>query len=134
MGKVELKEGARIRGIKNTIIDGGGRRSSCNNEKKNERSYIVLAGDITYDNHWFPVRECDGYRVEQSRGYLQQKTASAIPSSFTVDTRAIQYSELLRKFEETSHLSVEQKKVGRDLLRYKEFFTSQPGQFNSFQY
>jgi len=46
MGKVELKERASIRGIRNSIIDDGGRRSSCNNEKKNERSLVVLAGDI----------------------------------------------------------------------------------------
>jgi len=51
MGKVELKEGARIRGIRNSIIDGGGRKWSCNNEKKNERNLLVLAGYITYDNH-----------------------------------------------------------------------------------
>ena len=58
MGKVELKEWARIRGIRNSIIDGGERIWSCNNEKKNERSLVVLAGDIAYDNHWFSVREC----------------------------------------------------------------------------
>jgi len=51
MGKVELKEGAPIGGIRNCIIDGGERRSSCNNEKKNERSLVVLASDIAYDNH-----------------------------------------------------------------------------------
>jgi hypothetical protein len=50
MGKVELKERASIRGIRNSIIDGGERRSGCNNEKKNERSLVVLASDIAYDN------------------------------------------------------------------------------------
>jgi hypothetical protein len=87
MGKVELKEWARFRGIRNSIIDGGERIWSCNNEKKNERSLVVLAGDIAYDNHWFSVRECEGDRVEQSRGCLQHTTASANPSSFTADTR-----------------------------------------------
>jgi hypothetical protein len=72
-----------------------------------------LASDITCDNHWFPVRACDGYRIELSRGCLQHTTASANPNSFTVDTRARQDSELLRKVEEANRLSVEQKKVGR---------------------
>jgi hypothetical protein len=46
-----MMEGAPIRDVRNFITDGGGRRSSCNNEKKNERSLVELASDIDYDNH-----------------------------------------------------------------------------------
>jgi hypothetical protein len=34
MDKLELQEGAPTRGIRNSIIDGGERSSSCNNEWK----------------------------------------------------------------------------------------------------
>jgi hypothetical protein len=51
MSKVELKEGASVREIRNSVIDGGERISNCNNEKKNERSLVVLASDTAYDNH-----------------------------------------------------------------------------------
>lgn len=51
MGVVELKEGRPIQETMNFIIDGGERRSICNNEKKNRRSLVVLASDIACDNH-----------------------------------------------------------------------------------
>jgi hypothetical protein len=68
MGNVELKEGAPLIGIRSSIIDGSERISSCNNEKKNERSLVVLTSDIAYDNHGFPVRECDGEKSRAEEG------------------------------------------------------------------
>jgi len=47
---------------------------------------------------------------------LQNTTASANQSLFTTDTKAIQDLELLRKVEETSRLSVEQKKCGSTIF------------------
>jgi hypothetical protein len=91
------------------------------------KNVAVLASDIAYDNHRFPVRECDGDSVEQSRGFLQHTTTSTNPGSVTVDTRAIQDSELLRKVEEASRLSVAQKKVWRRSSRVKGMFNVSTG-------
>jgi hypothetical protein len=38
MGIVELKKGTPIRGMINSIVDGGERRSRCNNKKMKEAS------------------------------------------------------------------------------------------------
>jgi hypothetical protein len=51
MGMVELKEVRPIQEIMNSVIDGGERKWICNNEKKNKKSLLVLASDITCDNH-----------------------------------------------------------------------------------
>jgi len=105
MSKDELKEKAPIRGISNSTIDVDKRKPSSNNERKKGRKKEVsraLASDIAYDNHRFPLRECDGYSVEKITAYLQHTTVCTNTSSVAVDTAAIQDSELLRRAEDSS--------------------------------
>jgi hypothetical protein len=94
-----------------------------------------LASDVANNNHKFPLKECNGYSVRKSRGFRQNETICANSGTDAVDTRAIQNSELLRKVEEASRLSTEQKtELFNVLLRYKKFFTSKPGRCNTSQY
>jgi hypothetical protein len=86
--KAELQEGAPIRGIKISTIDGSERGSSCNNAETNLRSAQYWRV-ISLDNHRFPVRKCDDDSAEQSIGFLQYTTTSTNLSSVTADTRAI---------------------------------------------
>ena len=91
ISKAELKEEAPIREIRKSTIEEEEKGSGCNNKRK-ERNLGALASDIAYDNHKFPLRECDGDSVEKSSNYLQHTTVCANPSSVAVDTRAIQNS------------------------------------------
>jgi len=135
MSKTELKEEAPIRQIRKFTVEEGEKRSGCNSERKKERNLGVLASEIAYYNHKFPLRKCDVDGVEKSRGYLQHTTVCANPNTVAVDTRVIQDSELLRKVGEASRLSIEQETKSFDvLLRHKKIFTSKPGLCNLFQY
>jgi hypothetical protein len=55
-----------------------------------------LASDITYDNHRYPLKECNGDSVRKNRGFMQNRTICANPSVDAADTGVIQNSELLR--------------------------------------
>jgi len=105
ISKVELKEEAPIQETGKSTLEEDERGQGCNNKRK-ERNLGALASDVTNDNHKFPLRECMGDSVEKSRNYLQHTTVCANPSSVAVDTTG---SELLRRVEDTSSLSIEQK-------------------------
>jgi hypothetical protein len=66
--KAELKEEAPIRDIRTFAIEEGEKGSGCNSERKKERNFGVLASEIAYNNHKFPLMDCDGDSVEKSRG------------------------------------------------------------------
>jgi hypothetical protein len=78
------------------------RGSGYSIEEKGCRSLGVLASDIACDNHKIPLKECNGDSVKKSRGFMQNRTICANPSTHAVDTTAIQDSELLRMVKKLS--------------------------------
>jgi len=64
ISKAELKEEAPIREIRKSTIEEDEKGSDCNNERKKERNLGALASEIAYDNHKFPLMECDGESVD----------------------------------------------------------------------
>jgi hypothetical protein len=135
MSTVELKEETLIREIKKSTIGGEEGESGCKIEGKGDRRDGVLASDVACDSHRLLLKVCNDDSVKKSRDFMQNRTICANASTDAVDTRAIQNSELLRKVEEASRLSTEQKtKLFNVLLRYKKFFTSKPGRCDTFQY
>lgn len=134
MSEAELKEEAPIRQVRKFTVEEGEKGSGCNSERKKERNLGVLASEIAYYNHKFPLRNCDVDSVEKSRGYLQHTTICASPNTVAVDTRVGQDSELLRKVGEASRLSIEQETKLFDVLLRRKIFTSKPSRCNLFQY
>jgi hypothetical protein len=77
MGKAELKKETPIREIRKTTVGGEERGSGCRMEGKGERRLGVLASDIATDNRKFPLKECKGDGLKNSR--VSCKTGPSAP-------------------------------------------------------
>jgi hypothetical protein len=70
ISKTELKEETLFRELRKSTIGGEERGSGSRIEGKGERSLGVLASDIAYDSHRFPLKECNCDSVRKSKGFM----------------------------------------------------------------